>query len=443
MVLPSALIVLLLLIALIHYIQGMFSATLSAILALLAAAVALGFQEPVLQMIKPAKLDIAGPGILCGLFIVSYLVMRIIFDRVVPGNVRLESTIDKVGAAIMGLIAGVICTGIIAIATSWMPFNSKLGVMYSRYAVEGDQEVSGAFSAQQSQAQVFTVFSPVKGAAFLPNDKDSSGMVDPNLNKMFVPVDDWTVGLVSAMSNGSLSGERKFTDIHPDYLQELYGERTGIQPAARHTAPNYPGASQAVEVESMYMMAAPPPPADIKKDHGVYVDAAASAVRKGDLDVQGVLPEKGKPLLIVRAKISASAGDDTSQSIDFSVAAVRLVVHYTDKNTSVESPTDIYPIGTYEDGKFYVDRMDDYLFAHGDSVVDFVFPLDDVQEVTTDAKPEAKAQTYTVRDGTLFQFKQLGLVDLSNKTVIAGTPPESKSAGVVRPDVVKPRPKAN
>jgi hypothetical protein len=431
MILSAILIVLLLGIAFINYIQGMFSATLSAIIAVIAAAVALGFTEPVLAMIKPAKsADIASAGVLCGLFVVTYLLLRLIFDKAIPGNMRLEPTVDKIGAAVMGLIAGVMCTGIIAIATASMPFSSGLGGMYTRYALEADKEVSGSYKPAQGQSQVYTIFGPTKDAAFLPNDKDTAGNVDPNLSKLFIPVDDWTLGLVSSLSSGSLAGERKFSDIHPDYLQELYGQRTGIQPGARHAAPNFAG-SEAVQVQGMYLLSSVPPAPDKGSELPVIL--------KSGLDQQAP-PQKGTPLLVIRAHINASAADDSSGNLDFSPAAVRLVVHRTDKSTSVVTPTDIYPIGTYEDGKLWLDRIDDFLFAHGGSTIDFVFPLEgpDPTDVTTDAKPDKGI--YKVQDGTLFEFKRLGLVDISGQDVTAGSPPASTDPGVLRQELLKPKP---
>src|SRR5438270_2361081 len=129
-------------IAFFHFVQGFFSATLSAIFAVIAAAVAISFHENVVQWIKPGKFaDSANAVILCSLFAITYLVLRLIFDRVVPGNVRLLPTIDKVGAALMGIIAGIFATGIVAIAAQTMSFGpSVLG--YERYALSEPREVN-------------------------------------------------------------------------------------------------------------------------------------------------------------------------------------------------------------------------------------------------------------------------------------------------------------
>src|SRR3954471_9284509 len=103
MVFSIILIVLILAVAFIHYVQGMFSAILSAILAVIAAVVAVSYHENVVMLMKPGKLAYSGTAvILCCLFAITYVVLRLIFDRAVPGNVRINSTIDKVGAAIFG-----------------------------------------------------------------------------------------------------------------------------------------------------------------------------------------------------------------------------------------------------------------------------------------------------------------------------------------------------
>src|SRR5438105_11624711 len=81
-----------------HYIQGFFSATLSAIFAVIAATVAIAYHETIVNAMKPGKFaDSATAVVLCCLFAVTYVLLRMIFDRAVPGNIRIQSTIDKVG----------------------------------------------------------------------------------------------------------------------------------------------------------------------------------------------------------------------------------------------------------------------------------------------------------------------------------------------------------
>src|SRR5208337_522520 len=110
-------------IAFFHYTQGCFSATISAILAALAAVVALGWYEQVAPLLFNAKIyDQAASVSLVVIFAAAYGLPRLIVDSLVPGNVRLPVIVDKVGAAVMGLIAGLIGTGIVAVAADALPF---------------------------------------------------------------------------------------------------------------------------------------------------------------------------------------------------------------------------------------------------------------------------------------------------------------------------------
>src|SRR3954470_22213085 len=87
-----------------HYLQGFFSAAISAILAIIAALVALGYQEEVVNLLGGKFSDQAHAMVLVALFAVTYLVLRVIFDKAIPGNVRFPVLLDRIGAPIMGII---------------------------------------------------------------------------------------------------------------------------------------------------------------------------------------------------------------------------------------------------------------------------------------------------------------------------------------------------
>src|SRR5947209_3130484 len=217
MILTIIVILLVLGIAFIHYVQGFFSATLSAILVIFSAVVALSFQESVVDMLKPTKFaDSATAGVLCLLFIVTYVILRIIFDKLVPGNVRFAPTVDKVGAGIMGLVAGAFAMGLFAVAAESMPFDP--GSMYARYEQVSEREAGGSYKPGDSQIER-KVYDQMKSPTFKPSE----------VKGMILPVDDWVVNTVKGLSAGSLSGESKWADEHPDYLQELFGQRVGMQ----------------------------------------------------------------------------------------------------------------------------------------------------------------------------------------------------------------------
>src|ERR1700722_18589628 len=150
MILSLLLFALCVIIAFFQYIQGIFSATLSAILATIAAAVALGWYEQVAPLLFNIKFyDQAASISLVVLFAVTYFIPRLICDSFIPGNVRVPFIVDKVGAAVMGIIAGLMSTGIVAVATDALPFGPTVAT-YSRFDVS---DKSGQYMGKFGQMQ--------------------------------------------------------------------------------------------------------------------------------------------------------------------------------------------------------------------------------------------------------------------------------------------------
>lgn len=429
MILSIVLIVLVLCIALIHYIQGFFSATLSAIIAVIAAAVAIGYNETLVNMMKPGKFaDNATAAFICLLFLVTYVILRIIFDKAIQGNVRFNPTVDKVGAAIMGLIAGVFATGVIGIAAQSLPIYS--GSLATRYATNAEQNATGSYG--ESRAQDIKLYDQMKSPVFKPED----------VTKLVVPVDDWVLGTVSNLSSGTLSTGSAFTDVHPDYLTELFGQRAGVQAASKHTATNYPGATPQVSVEGVFYL---PKASELQ-----YQDSEIPPVRQSQPDWYKEEFEKirDKPVLIVRLKMATEAADASTNMIGLSPGSVRLVVPAEkDSQGQTKSPAvNVYPVGTLDKTtkdnslKLWMNRIDDYLFAdaHGETTVDFVFPLPEDVDVDRLLEVDPKTKAAALKDGTFIEVKRLARVDLSNKQAFLGTPKINTGAGLIRQTLIKP-----
>src|SRR5215208_6218494 len=116
-----------------HYAQGFFSATISAIIAVVSAILAVSYHEPIVtSLLKGAAADYAIGMVMIGIFALSYIVLRTLFDKAVPGNIRLPVPVDRVGGAAMGLVAAVFSVGIFALAAQSMPFGPSIAG-YSRY----------------------------------------------------------------------------------------------------------------------------------------------------------------------------------------------------------------------------------------------------------------------------------------------------------------------
>src|SRR5258706_2472964 len=134
-----------------HYLQGFFSAAISAILAIIAALVAVGFQEEIVSMVAGKMNDQANAIALVVLFAITYGLLRVIFDKAIPGNVRFPVLLDRVGAPIMGVIAGLFAVGIVAIAAQTLPFGPSIAG-YQRYPINFDKQIIIHQSGKQSDA---------------------------------------------------------------------------------------------------------------------------------------------------------------------------------------------------------------------------------------------------------------------------------------------------
>src|SRR4051812_12914612 len=86
------------LIAYIHYVQGLLGGLISAVLAILSAMLALSYYEGMAHSLSGGKYNDASQGFcLVALFTLIYLVGRVLIDKMIPGNLRLPNTIDRVG----------------------------------------------------------------------------------------------------------------------------------------------------------------------------------------------------------------------------------------------------------------------------------------------------------------------------------------------------------
>src|SRR5688572_28171697 len=275
-------------IAFFHYTQGLWSATLSALCAILSAILAVSYHETVVNsLLAGAMADTAHAASLVGIFALSYIILRTMFDKMVPGNVRLPPTLDKVGGAVMGVIAGCYATGIAAIAAQAMSFGPSVAG-YARYPVETSRDVQVQLVSGRAQEDI-----TVEGEL-------AENELDPGMRKkLIIPVDDIVIGTVAALSDGgSLAGKRKLASVHPNYIDELFLGRLGIQPGAKHTALNVGGKEQ-VEVPAVFRI-----DGELKQ-----VDGEIPQVRSRPVTWPSRAPA-GRTFVIVRTLFKPGAADD-------------------------------------------------------------------------------------------------------------------------------------
>src|SRR5690348_3848211 len=86
-------------IAFFHYIEGFFSSTLSAMLVIIAGVMAFSWHETVVEKLLKGAMGTFAHGVtLLGLFLVIYVVRRMIFDKAIPAGVRMPAMAEKLGS---------------------------------------------------------------------------------------------------------------------------------------------------------------------------------------------------------------------------------------------------------------------------------------------------------------------------------------------------------
>jgi len=390
--------ILVLAIAYVHYTQGLFSATISAILAIISAAVALSLHETIVEgLLAGTAANIAHGSLLMLLFAISYVALRSIFDKCIPGQIRVPFLVDKIGGGVMGIVAGAYAMGIVMIAAQELPFGpSMLG--YSRYELAADRTVTvkQPNRGQSVNYMLFNELTSDEPGKFEVGDQGSP----TNLHTLYV--DDLVVNTVKYLSNGgSLAGSQSFASIHPDFLQELFGQRIGIEPGAKRVAiVNSSKNLNDLKVDGLYMLPSAP-----------QADSEMDGFRKGfATKATGIrTPPPDSVLLVVRTEFSRTAAD-TDSLLRLSPGSVRIVAP---ADADATHYTDYYPIGTLQDAQtLYLNKLDDPLFIDfkgGDNqAADFVFVVK--KEGFLDASKKVLA-------GSFLEVKRLGRIDLAGKTV--------------------------
>lgn len=387
-------------IAYFHYVEGFFSATLSAFLAIVAAVFAFSFHEVLVRALLQGKVaDQAHSLMLVALFAATYTVLRVVFDSAVPGNIRLPVLLDKIGAGAMGVVAGVFAVGILIIAAQMLPFGPSIAG-YARYATIPSQDVQ--ISGARAQVDSYVIHA-LKSDSFDPNDK----------SRLLIPVDDIVVGTTRHLSDGgSLAGPQSLTAVHPAFLDEVFAQRLGVQTGAKHVAYNLSRDRQ-VELRGLYTLdTIPQADGEVASMKNRWVTAPPPQFKSDNQNI----------LLIARLMFTRNASD-SDNNIRVSPGAVRLAV----------GGRNYFPIGNLQldEGPIVrANRPDDFLILGSDGVVDFVFSVPR-EALGLDADPKNRSAGLTVAPNVFIEAKRMGFVDLSGVEVKREVP-EKPGATVMR-----------
>jgi hypothetical protein len=205
MVIIIAAAVLILGIAFYQVVQGSFSALVMAVLTVLCAGASFALYEPLAELLHPYQPAHADAAALIATFIIPLLVLRVLADSFIPGNIVLGVWVDRIAGGTLGIITGMIVVGILMVALQMLPF----GASVMTYEPFDD-------SLQRSSA--------------------------------LVPFycDEFVLGFMNVLSRGSLSSNRRLDQVHDDLLLESFCTRNTARKFGRTGAP--PDALRSVAV---------------------------------------------------------------------------------------------------------------------------------------------------------------------------------------------------
>lgn len=397
MLLSTLVILIVGLVAYIHWLQGLLSGFISAILAIVSAGIALSFYETMATTLSGGKFNDQAHGIcLIAAFALSYLVLRVIFDMLVPGNIRVPVMADKVGGAIGGVVAGIFGCGIVVIAMQYMPFGPSIAG-YTRYSVNDEHEVN-LIAKANATGITRTIIDELK-TPDLNTDKSS----------LVLPVDDITVGIVSHLSDGgSLAGLRPLKSVHPDLMQELFGQRLATQVGVKRTASNKAG--EQVRVEKIYVLPGKLP----------QVASEIQDIRKVEYKTPLVPSSADKELIAVTIMFLRNAADDDGV-VRLGPAAIRLVAR-----DAAGEWKNFFPIGTVQNGQAWMNRVDDFIFFNvkdADGGAHFIFEID-----KSLLKKADKAGTLKIAnpDEVFIEVKRMVQYPMGGISIVQGLPPNDR-----------------
>lgn len=377
-------------VAFFHYVQGFFSAFISTVLAAIAAVVAVGFHEQIVAALNQGKTsDYAHAAVLCGTYAITYIVLRLIFDKAIPGNVNFGVLPDKVGAGVMGLFAGMFTAGVIAIAAQALPFGPVMGG-YSRWEASTNQL---QLNRVPDWARVGR--NDITSNLYF-NDELKEPTLDPaKVSGLLLPVDDFVLSFTSMVSAGSLSGDTEWKSVHPSYTNELFAQRLGLQPGAKKTAFEQNKQSQ-VDVVELFRA----PKTGFDQIDG---DSKEFRVNKEPPPAK-LMPGEGQSLVVVRMVFKRDAAEKDNR-IRFGLGNIRLVA----------GGKNYFPTAVLRDDNTAIfQRADDFLFVDGDKGIDAVFIVDNDAFFKDGKTEDAEVK---VSDRAFVEFKRLSRVSIGGKDV--------------------------
>jgi len=268
-----------------QYLKGTFVKSFTAIIvAICASVVAFGYFESLAEVFirRGATSRAAWAQTFCFilLFVLAFVILQTIAGQLIRRTVVLGLQAERIGRPVCGIFLGLILSGFLLTALAMAPLTSRY-----------------------------------------PYQRFDQARPDPEKpDRALLNADGFATGWFNLVSNGSLSGKRSFTALHPAFLDQLFLNRQAIDE-------NISIITSTKTLEIPKKNAAWHAPEGLKDSSG-----------------EPVLPKSGCNLTIVRVGINKKA---IKKAGTFTLSQLRLVCSRRADNTDLlaEKGKNIYPIG--------------------------------------------------------------------------------------------------
>jgi len=161
--------------------QGLFSALLHLIVTLCAGALAFAFWEPLtIGFLIDRMPELAwGVGLLVP-FIAALLLIRVVLDMLVPGNVQFHNLVDMIGGGGVGILSAILAGGVLMIGLQFISGFDIGGYKPYSISVNGKPERTETLWVPVDQ-MAGTMLTQLSGGPFLPWSGKSLGVYQPNV----------------------------------------------------------------------------------------------------------------------------------------------------------------------------------------------------------------------------------------------------------------------
>lgn len=273
-----------------HYLKGGPLKSFGGLLAVL-VAILVGFNYYELLAQQFIKRGYAGqwaqPGCLIILFVLTFVVLRLIVQKLIREDVDFGNTANRAIAVLCGIITGFSLAGVVLVAAGLTPLSPKWP--YPRF----------------------------------PADLSRQDVTSPR--KALLNPDGFAAGFFNAASAGGLGSDKPFKLLHPDYLDQLYLNRY----PPKKDIPIIAGTSAVAIPADEGLCPAPDPLISATTGRSVRPAAAARlivariAIKGNTIDQGGAMDESGSvTFTLAQLRMVCTEGSPANKSAPGSVKKI-------------------------------------------------------------------------------------------------------------------------